>query len=49
VKKIFPLVVALFLSTSPAFSWGWEGDGDCPFSKDKDNQEKTEQVEKSDK
>ena len=47
MKKIFPLVFALSISAGPVLAWRG---GDCPFSKDKSNQEtKTEQVEESDK
>ncbi len=35
--------------SAPVLAWGWGGDGDCPYSKDKANQEKTEQVDESDK
>ncbi len=47
MKKILPLVFALSIGAAPVLAWGG---GDCPFSKDKSNQEtKTEQVEESDK
>ena len=50
MKKFLPLVFALSISAGPALAWGWGGEGDCPFSKDKSNQEtKTEQVEESKK
>ena len=50
MKKVLPLVFALSISAGPALAWGWGGKGDCPFSKDKSNQEtKTEQVEESEK
>ncbi len=49
VKKVLPLFFALTMSVGPVFAWGWGGEGDCPFSKDKSNEEiKTEQVEESD-
>ena len=38
----------LSLSTSPVLALGFSG-GDCPYSKDKTNQEKTEQVDESNK
>ncbi len=37
------------MATGPVFAWGWGGDGNCPYSKDKVNQEKTEKAEQSDK
>ncbi len=49
MKKILSLVFLFSITTAPVLSWGWGGDGDCPFSKDKANQEKTEKVEESDK
>ncbi len=50
MKKILPLVFALSISSGSALAWGWGGEGDCPFSKEKSNQErKTEQVEESKK
>ena len=49
MKKVLPLFFALTMSVGPVFAWGWGGEGDCPFSKDKSNEEiKTEQVEESD-
>ena len=47
MRKILPVVFAL--SIIPVPSWGWGSNGDCPYSKDKVNQEKMEQVEDSDK
>ena len=48
VKKVLPLVFALSISAGPVLAWGWGGEGDCPFSKNKSNQQaKTEQVEES--
>ena len=49
MKTILLLVFALSLGTRPVLAWSWGGDSNCPFSKDKVNQEKTEQVEESDK
>ena len=49
VKKILPVVFALSMISTPVLAWGWGGNGDCPYSKDKANQEKTEQVDESDK
>ena len=49
MKKILPAVFALSMISAPVFAWGWGGDGDCPYSKDKANQEKNEQVDESDK
>ena len=49
MKKIIPVVVALSMISAPVLAWGWGGDGDCPYSKDKANQEKREQVDESDK
>ncbi len=49
MKKILSLVLALStITTAPVLAWGWGNDGDCPYSKDKANEEKTEQVEESD-
>ena len=48
MKKVLPLVFALSISVGPVLAWGSGGEGDCPFSKNKSNQEaKTEQVEES--
>ncbi len=48
MKNVLPLVFALSISAGPALAWGWDGEGDCPLSKEKSNQEiKTEQVEES--
>ena len=49
MRKILPLVFVLSLVTMPVLAWGWGGEGNCPYSKDKINQEKTEEVEGSDK
>ena len=50
MKKVLPLVFALSISAAPALAWGWGGEGDCPFSIDKSNQEtKTEKGEESEK
>ena len=49
VKKFLPLVFALSIINGPVFAWGWGGDADCPYSKDKANHERTEQLEESDK
>ena len=47
MKKVIPLVFALSVIAGPSHAWG--GDGGCPYSKDKTNQDaKTEQVEKTD-
>ena len=47
--KILSAVFALSMVWGPVLAWGWGGNGDCPYSKDKVNQEKTEQVEEWDK
>ncbi len=47
MKKVLPLMFVFSIVTSPVLAWGWGSDGDCPYSKDKANQEKTEQVEES--
>ncbi|KGG14849.1 MULTISPECIES: hypothetical protein [unclassified Prochlorococcus] len=49
MKKNLPVLFALLMISAPVLAWGWGGDGDCPYSKDKANQEKTEQVDESDK
>ena len=49
MKKFLPLVFALSIINGPVFAWGWGGDADCPYSKDKANHERTEQLEESDK
>ena len=50
MKKVIPLVFALFLSTGPVLAWG---SGDCPHSRKGTNQEtsneKIEQPESSKK
>ncbi|KGG14150.1 MULTISPECIES: hypothetical protein [Prochlorococcus] len=49
MNKILLIFFALALSAGPALSWGWGGEGgECPYSKDQSNQEKTEQVKESD-
>ena len=49
LKKAILLVFALSVIGSPSLSWGWGGEGGCPYSKDKTNQDaKTEQVEETD-
>ena len=51
VKKVISLAFALSVIGSPSLAWGWGGGGEggCPYSKDKANQEtKTEQVEETD-
>ena len=48
MKKVLLLVFALLIGSGPVFAWGWSEEGDCPFSKNKSNQEaKTEQLEES--
>ena len=50
MKKFLIALFAFSISTSPVAAWGWgEGKGDCPYSKDKANHEKTEQVEETEK
>ena len=49
MKKILPVVFAFSMISTPVLAWGWGGDGDCQYSKDKTNKEKTEQVDESDK
>ena len=49
MKKVIPLVFALSVIAGPSFAWGWGGEGGCPYSKDKTNQEtKTEQLKETD-
>ena len=49
MKKVVSLVFALLVIGSPSLAWGWGGEGGCPYSKDKTNQDaKTEQVEETD-
>ena len=49
VKKFISFVFSLSVIGSPSLAWGWGGEGDCPYSKDKTNQDaKTEQVEETD-
>ena len=48
-KKVISLVFALSVIGSPSLAWGWGGEGGCPYSKDKTNQDaKTEQVAETD-
>ena len=48
VKKVVSLAFALSVIGSPSLAWGWGGEGGCPYSKDKTNQDaKTEQVEEN--
>ena len=49
MRKVLPLVFALLLVTKPVLAWDWGGDSNCPYSENKVNQEKIEQVEESDK
>ena len=35
VKKNLPVVCALSMISSPELAWGWGGDGNCPYSKNK--------------
>ncbi len=49
MKKIFTLAFLLTFASGPVLAWGWGGDADCPYSKEKASQTKTEQVEESDK
>ena len=49
VKKVISLVFALSVVAGHSLAWGGGGDGGCPHSKDKTNQDaKTEQVEETD-
>ncbi len=49
MKKIIPLIFAFSVIAGPSLAWGWGGEGGCPYSKDKTNQDaKTEQVEETD-
>ena len=49
VKNFIPLLFALSVITGPSLAWSWGGEGGCPHSKDKTNQDaKTEQVEETD-
>ena len=48
MKKFLPLLFALSMITPTVFAWGWGGDGDCPYSKNQTNEDKTEQLEHSD-
>ena len=48
VTKFISLVFAISIIGSPSLAWGW-GEGGCSYSKDKANQEnKSEQVKKTD-
>ena len=48
VKKVIPLVFALSLIAGPSLAWSWGGEGGCPHSKDKNNQDvEAEQVEET--
>ena len=49
MKKTLLAVFALSIISAPLLAWGWGGEGDCPYSKGKASQEKTEQVDESDK
>ena len=49
MKKIIPLLFFLSIISGPVLAWGWGGDGNCPYSKDKVDKENTEQVEQSEK
>ena len=49
MKKLISLVFTLSVIGSPSLAWGWGGEGGCPYSKDKTNQDaKNEQVEGTD-
>ena len=49
MKKVISLVFALSFIVSPSLALGWGGEGGCPYSKDKTNQDaKNEQVEETD-
>ena len=49
MKKVIPLVFALSVIAGPSLAWSWGGEGGCPYSKDKTNQDaKTEQVAETD-
>ena len=49
VNKVISLVFALSVIGSPSLAWSGGGEGGCPYSKDKANQDaKTEQVEETD-
>ena len=49
MKKVITLVFALSVIAVPSLAWGWGGEGGCPYSKDKTNQDaKAEQVEETD-
>ena len=48
MKKLASLVFTLSVIASPSLAWV-RGEGGCPYSKDKTNQDsKTEQVEETD-
>tara|TARA_Y100001968_G_C18791118_1_gene451209 strand:+ start:330 stop:518 length:189 start_codon:yes stop_codon:yes gene_type:complete len=49
VKRVIPFVFALSVIAGPSPAWGLGGEGGCPYSKDKTNQDtKNEQVEETD-
>ena len=49
VKKVIALVFVLSVIAVPSLAWSWGGEGACPHSKEKTNQEaRTEQVEETD-
>ncbi len=49
IKSTFLLTISLFLlTTTSVLAWPWGGEGECSFSKDQANQEKSEEIEKSD-
>ena len=49
MKKVISLFFALSVVGSSSLAWGWGGEGGCPHSKDKTNQDtKTEQIEETD-
>ncbi len=48
MNKILSCALVFSVGAAPALAWGW-GDGECPYSKEKTSQEKSEQVEESDK
>ena len=49
MKKVISIVFVLSVISIPSLAWGWGGEGGCPHSRDKTNQDtKTEQVEETD-
>ncbi len=44
MKKVFPFVFALSICSGPSLAWGWGGEGGCSYSKDKNQDTKTEQL-----